>query len=40
MKRIMNFINDESGMETLVRIHRWLIAVAAAVIYSTGWLVN
>jgi Flp pilus assembly pilin Flp len=38
MKRIMNFINDESGMETLeYALIAGLIAVAAAAIYSTGW---
>jgi Flp pilus assembly pilin Flp len=38
MKRIMNFINDESGMETLeYAVIAGLIAVVAVAVYSTGW---
>ena len=37
MKRIMNFINDESGMETLeYAVIAGLIAVAAAAIYASN----
>jgi Flp pilus assembly pilin Flp len=38
MKRIMNFINDESGMETLeYAVIAGLIAAAAVVVYASGW---
>jgi Flp pilus assembly pilin Flp len=38
MKRIMNFINDESGMETLeYAVIAGLIAVVAVAVYSSGW---
>ena len=37
MKTIKNFLNDESGMETLeYAVIAGLIAVAAAVIYASG----
>lgn len=38
MRRIKNFINDESGMETLeYAVIAGLIAAAAILVYSTGW---
>lgn len=38
MKRIKNFLNDESGMETLeYALIAGLIAAAAIIVYSTGW---
>lgn len=38
MKRIMNFVKDESGMETLeYALIAGLIAAAAIIVYSTGW---
>jgi Flp pilus assembly pilin Flp len=38
MKRIKNFLNDESGMETLeYALIAGLIAAAAILVYSTGW---
>jgi Flp pilus assembly pilin Flp len=38
MQRIKNFINDESGMETLeYALIAALIAIAAGVVYGTGW---
>ncbi len=38
MKRIMNFINDESGMETLeYAVIAGLIAVVAVLVYASGW---
>ena len=38
MKRIMNFINDESGMETLeYALIAGLIAVVAVAVYASGW---
>ncbi len=40
MKTIMNFLKDESGMETLeYAVIAGLIAVAAAIIYASdgGW---
>jgi len=38
MKRIMNFINDESGMETLeYAVIAGLIAAVAVAVYATGW---
>ena len=38
MKRIMNFINDESGMETLeYAVIAGLIAAVAVLVYSSGW---
>jgi Flp pilus assembly pilin Flp len=43
MKRIMNFINDESGMETLeYAVIAGLIAVVAVAVYATGgqWRTN
>jgi Flp pilus assembly pilin Flp len=37
MKTIKNFLNDESGMETLeYAVIAGLIAVAAALIYASG----
>jgi Flp pilus assembly pilin Flp len=37
MKMIKNFLNDESGMETLeYAVIAGLIAIAAAVIYAKG----
>ncbi len=43
MKRIKNFINDESGMETLeYAVIAGLIAVVAVAVYATGgtWRTN
>jgi Flp pilus assembly pilin Flp len=41
MKRIMNFINDESGMETLeYAVIAGLIAVVAVLVYGGGWGAN
>jgi Flp pilus assembly pilin Flp len=43
MKRIRNFINDESGMETLeYAVIAGLIAIVAVAIYSTNgsWKTN
>ncbi len=38
MSTIKNFINDESGMETLeYALIAGLIAAAAIIVYSTGW---
>ena len=38
MKKIMNFINDESGMETLeYALIAGLIAVVAVAVYAGGW---
>ncbi len=38
MQRIKNFINDESGMETLeYAVIAGLIAVVAVAVYTTGW---
>jgi len=38
MQRIKNFINDESGMETLeYAVIAGLIAAVAVLVYSTGW---
>ena len=38
MKRIMNFINDESGMETQeYAVIAGLIAVVAVLVYGSGW---
>ncbi len=38
MTTIKNFINDESGMETLeYALIAGLIAAAAIIVYSTGW---
>jgi Flp pilus assembly pilin Flp len=38
MKRIMNFINDESGMETLeYAVIAGLIAAVAVLVYASGW---
>jgi Flp pilus assembly pilin Flp len=38
MKRIMNFINDESGLETIeYAIVAGLIAAVAVIVYTTGW---
>ena len=38
MKRIMNFINDESGMETLeYALIAGLIAIVAVAVYASGW---
>ena len=37
MKRIKNFLNDESGMETLeYALIAGLVAAAAIIVYSTG----
>ncbi len=43
MKRLMDFINDESGMETLeYAVIAGLIAVVAVAVYATGgaWQTN
>jgi Flp pilus assembly pilin Flp len=43
MKRIMNFINDESGMETLeYAVIAGLIAAVAVLVYASGgaWATN
>ncbi|MGH9930319.1 MAG: Flp family type IVb pilin [Pyrinomonadaceae bacterium] len=38
MQRIKNFINDESGMETLeYAVIAGLIAVVAVLVYGAGW---
>ena len=38
MKRIKNFINDESGMETLeYAVIAGLIAVVAVLVYGSDW---
>ena len=38
MKRIKNFINDESGMETLeYAVIAGLIAAVAVLVYASGW---
>ncbi|HEV8429621.1 MAG TPA: Flp family type IVb pilin [Pyrinomonadaceae bacterium] len=38
MKRIMTFINDESGMETLeYALIAGLIAIVAIFVYNSGW---
>jgi Flp pilus assembly pilin Flp len=38
MKRIMNFINDESGMETLeYALIAGLIAIVAVFVYTSNW---
>lgn len=38
MQRIKNFINDESGMETLeYAVIAGLIAAVAVAVYTTGW---
>jgi Flp pilus assembly pilin Flp len=38
MQRIKNFINDESGMETLeYALIAGLIAVVAVAVYAGGW---
>ena len=38
MERIKNFINDESGMETLeYALIAGLIAVVAVAVYAGGW---
>ena len=38
MQRIKNFINDESGMETLeYAVIAGLIAVVAVLVYGSGW---
>jgi Flp pilus assembly pilin Flp len=41
MKRIKNFISDESGMETLeYAVIAGLIAVVAVLVYGGGWGAN
>jgi Flp pilus assembly pilin Flp len=38
MQRIKNFINDESGMETLeYAVIAGLIAAVAVLVYASGW---
>lgn len=38
MRRIKNFINDESGMETLeYAVIAGLIAAVAVLVYTGGW---
>lgn len=38
MRRIKNFINDESGMETLeYAVIAGLIAAVAVTVYASGW---
>jgi Flp pilus assembly pilin Flp len=38
MKKIMNFINDESGIETLeYAIVAAIVAAVALLIYGSGW---
>lgn len=38
MKRIKNFINDESGMETLeYAVIAGLVALAAVLVYGSTW---
>jgi Flp pilus assembly pilin Flp len=38
MKRIKNFLNDESGMETLeYAVIAGLIAAVAVLVYASGW---
>ena len=38
MKRIMNFINDESGIETLeYAIIAAIVAAVALLVYGSGW---
>ena len=38
MQKIMNFINDESGMETLeYALIAGLIAIVAVAVYASGW---
>ena len=38
MKKIKNFINDESGMETLeYAMIAGLIAAVAVAVYASGW---
>jgi len=38
MQRIKNFLNDESGMETLeYALIAGLIAVVAVAVYASGW---
>ena len=38
MQRIKNFINDESGMETLeYAVIAGLIAAVAVAVYASGW---
>ena len=38
MEKIKNFINDESGMETLeYALIAGLIAVVAVAVYASGW---
>ena len=38
MKRIRNFLNDESGMETLeYAVIAGLIAAVAVLVYASGW---
>ena len=38
MKKIMNFINDESGIETLeYAIIASIVAAVALLIYGAGW---
>lgn len=38
MKRIMKFVNDETGMETLeYALIAGLIAVVAVAVYASGW---
>ena len=41
MQRIKNFINDESGMETLeYAVIAGLIAAVAVLVYGGGWGAN
>lgn len=38
MKKVMNFIKDESGMETLeYAVIAGLIAAVAVLVYASGW---
>jgi Flp pilus assembly pilin Flp len=38
MEKIMNFINDESGLETLeYAVVGAIVAAVALLIYGTGW---
>lgn len=38
MKMIKNFLNDESGMETLeYAVIAGLVAAVAVAVYATGW---